>query len=70
MRAIIIEDKDIKALLTKMDLETFSEPSSYGDANMSEMWDNLSASDKKSLLRMVHRKFNYALKTWLNEQGA
>jgi len=56
MRAIIIEDKDAKSLLEKLELEKFKR-------------DGLRSSDEPASLSDIHRRFHYVVTKWLQEQG-
>ncbi len=59
MKAIIIEDKDCKALLDKLKLQ------SMNDSNV--MRRN---PDSPATLEEVHRAFVFVVVRWLQEQGA
>lgn len=70
MRAIIIDDKDARALLDQLRLEQFEVPRSGGTiANLAA-----SAGVPDAVLRQivsdVHRRFHYVVTGWLQEQGA
>ncbi len=57
MRVIIIEDKDVKTLVDRLELEKF---------------DHISreANSESPRVREMHRWFHYVVTTWLHEQGA
>ncbi len=58
MRVIIIEDKDARALLGSLKLESLSMNQGFsGDP------------DSQSLVSSVHRAFHYRVCVWLQEQG-
>lgn len=59
MRAIIIDDKDAKALLDKLQLTKFTHRNGFRE----------DASDEEKL-REIHRWFHYVVCNWLQEQGA
>ena len=56
MRAIIIDDKDAKALLKLLELSEFQQIK-----ERHQDWP---------LIQEVHRKFHYVVCCWLQEQGA
>lgn len=58
MRCIIIEDKDARALLEKLELTKFQE-------RMRRMKPDV-AND---VLRLSHRLFHYEVCRWLQDQG-
>ncbi len=70
MRAIIIEDKDAKALLTKLELTKFLEaerrPASASDTASTRL---VHGGDRVTIAEM-HGWFNYQVVEWLHEQGA
>ncbi len=70
MRAIIIEDKDCKALLEKLKLESFRKdcPGIY-DTRLSDVWNALPEGDRKQIIDGMHGRFHYVLTGWLQEQG-
>ena len=58
MRVIIIEDKDARALLDSLKLESLIVNQGFGgDPN------------NKSLVSSIHRAFHYRVCVWLQEQG-
>lgn len=59
MRAIIIDDKDARALLDKLELAAMNK-------------DNILRSDytKPVTVEDIHRAFHYVVVRWLQEQGA
>lgn len=57
MKAIIIEDKDAKALLAELELEKFKGSPSWSLES--------SVSPEK-----MHRRFHYIVVKWFQEQGA
>jgi phage terminase large subunit GpA-like protein len=56
MRAIIIEDKDAKALLDKLKLVKFTELPMRSEIS-------------KAAIDYTHRQFHYVVTKWLQEQG-
>jgi hypothetical protein len=70
MRAIIIDDKDSRALLDRLKLESFNkDPGGYG-IEMHEAWRSLPESIRNELVDRMHRKFHYHVARWLTDQGA
>lgn len=65
MRAIIIDDKDAKALLDKLKLESLENYCT----RTSEIY-GISPEARKAFLEEVHRRFHYVVCTWLQQQGA
>ncbi len=65
MKAIIIEEKDCKALLGRLKLESFN---NYGD-RVSEIY-GISEEVRAAYISEVHRRFHYVVTTWLQEQGS
>lgn len=57
MRAIIIDDKDAKALLDSLKLEKLEEGNHF-------------CGDKPVTLQHMHRTFHFVVCRWLQEQGA
>lgn len=64
MRAIIIDDKDAKALVKQLELAKLQAP--HGT--------NLATLDGRHTVEQLadelHRKFHYVVVRWLQEQGA
>jgi len=70
VRAIIIDDKDAKALLDKLKLESFEKSlGSYG-IQEHEAWNGIPSSIREEIIRRVHGRFHYVVCCWLQEQGA
>ncbi len=65
MRAIIIDDKDARALLERLELASLQ---NYG-CRTSEI-HGISEAARKAFLEEVHRRFHYVVCSWLQEQGA
>lgn len=65
MRAIIIDDKDAKALLDKLKLQSFD---TYGD-RVSEIY-GIPVEARKAYIEEIHRRFHFVVCGWLQEQGA
>lgn len=67
MRAIIIQDKDAKALLDQLKLEAFyNRGRLYGFPAL----EKLTESEREMVLTELHRKFHYIVTHWLQDQGA
>lgn len=64
VRAIIIEEKDCRALLDRLKLEAFD---GIGD-RLPETLDR--ATWQKATVNEIHRKFHYHVVHWLQDQGA
>ncbi len=60
MRAIIIDDKDAKALLDKLKLTAFLNSPARSHYK----------ADQPADIEEVHRWFHYVVCTWLQDQGA
>ena len=58
MRVIIIEDKDARALLDSLKLESLTVNQGWGGD-----------PDSQSLVSAIHRAFHYRVCVWLQEQG-
>ena len=67
MRAIIIEDKDARAILDKLKLESLKD---LRFTNGVEVGKVLSQRDIDSMVSEIHRKFHYEVCSWLQDQGA
>jgi len=59
MRAIIIEDKDARALLDSLKLEQLRKDR-----------PNFALSEGQTMVDQVHRTFHYIVCQWLQDQGA
>ena len=70
MRAIIIDDKDARALIDSLSLAaTNKNLGSYGiEAN--EAWHSLPESTRTTIIDTIHRRFHYVVVCWLQDQGA
>lgn len=71
MRAIIIDDKDSRALLDRLKLESF-ERNNLGGYGVSEAeaWCALPESTRRAIVERIHGRFHYVVTSWLQEQGA
>ena len=69
MRAIIIDDKDAKALLDGLKLAEFSKQLGYG-VELQEAWHSLPEITREAIFASIHAKFHYVVCTWLQDQGA
>lgn len=56
MRAIIIEDKDAKALVQSLALDA--------------LYQHETNPDAREKITEIHRRFHYVVVTWLQDQGA
>lgn len=70
MRAIIIDDKDARALLDKLQLASFEKSLGGYGVREQEAWHGLPESMREEIIRRVHGRFHYVVCTWLQEQGA
>ncbi len=70
MRAIIIDDKDAKALLDKLKLESFRKDCPTYGVVESDAWHALPVAVRDKLTDDMHRRFHYVLCCWLQDQGA
>jgi hypothetical protein len=64
MRAIIIDDKDARALLEQLKLESLQ--GSHGVRSA----EDVPAHAREALVAEVHRVFHYVVCRWLQDQGA
>lgn len=70
MRAIIIDDKDCKALLDKLKLESHrGDCPTYG-IEQSAAWQTIPESTRTQFISDMHRRFHYVVCCWLQDQGA
>jgi hypothetical protein len=70
MRAIIIDDKDAKALLTKLQMEGMRTSITAYCTQSMDAWHALPEQTRKTIVEALHRKFHYHVTDWLQEQGA
>lgn len=68
MRAIIIDDKDAKALVSKLELVKMR--SRLDQFVPIEVREKLTQIEVESIINSVHRMFHYEVVVWLQEQGA
>lgn len=68
MRAIIIEDKDAKALLDRLELEKYKKAHKHPAHQLS--LDLAHGGRDEITLADMHRWFHYVVVGWLQEQGA
>jgi hypothetical protein len=68
MRAIIIQDHDAKALLDQLKLEQFTDPAILG-VDACNAWQSIPLSVRGVIMQNLHRKFQYIVAVWLQEQG-
>lgn len=68
MKAIIIEEKDSKALLDRLELQKFRK----GDPHPGQQVSTSTAIGNHNLVTLgdMHRWFHYVVTKWLQEQGA
>lgn len=70
MRAIIIDEKDAKALLDRLKLESFRQDAPGYGVEQSEAWSTLPENMRKTIISEMHRRFHYIVTKWLQDQGA
>jgi hypothetical protein len=70
MRAIIIDDKDARALMDRLSLESFNRDLGGYGVEENEAWGALPEGVRKEIIRRVHGRFHYRVTNWLHEQGA
>lgn len=70
MRAIIIDDKDAKALLDKLKLESFDKSLGGYGISENEAWNGLPVSMRQEIIRRIHGRFHFVVCTWLQDEGA
>ena len=76
MRAIIIQDKDAKALVDKLKLESLegTDHAFRGAVQHLDLLDKLTPFERDTLLGAlvsgIHSSFHYHVVRWLQEQGA
>lgn len=68
MRAIIIDDKDSRALLDKLKLEAMEMRPMGQELAFCERHD-ISEGEYAGLVDYIHRRFHYEVCTWLQDQG-
>lgn len=68
MRAIIISDKDARALLDQLKLCSLEGNLPFAGGLIEKL--GASESDVRALVEQVHRSFHYHVTRWLQEQGA
>jgi hypothetical protein len=69
MRAIIIDDKDARALLDQLRLESWQYSPSSTVMRIGEQY-NMPKQDLDAMVHEVHRRFHYVVTGWLQDQGA
>ena len=69
MRVILIEDKDAKALVDKLKLESLMF-SPGGAVVMTAERYKMTKVDLDQIVSEIHRKFHYEVVSWLQDQGA
>ncbi len=65
MRAIIIEDKDAKALIQQLELSAFHQKQM--DSPTLEL---VPERTRHTLIEDIHKRFHYVVWRWLEQQGA
>jgi hypothetical protein len=70
VRAIIIDDKDARALLDRLKLESFEKSLGGYGVNEHEAWHGLPLSMREEIIRRIHGRFHYVVCDWLQDQGA
>jgi hypothetical protein len=61
VKAIIIEEKDCKNLLQRLELAKFTETEHYSEERIGK---------GKFAIEAIHRAFHYQVTMWLQEQGS
>lgn len=69
MRAIIIDDKDARALLDKLKLESKQFTPGAQAVGIGERC-NMTRQDLEFIVAEIHKKFHYEVCSWLQDQGA
>jgi hypothetical protein len=70
VRAIIIDDKDAKALLDQLKLESFtSSPFGANTVGILER-GGISRNEYHMIVNDIHSRFHYIVTRWLQDQGA
>jgi hypothetical protein len=67
MRAIIIEDKDSKALLDQLALAKFGDVAAHTCERLKDLPLEI---QRQEVIKEVHARFHYVVCRWLQEQGA
>ena len=71
MRAIIIDDKDARALIDQLTLASMDSRNLGGyNVGESEAWFTLSENTRRAIVDVLHRRFHYVVTRWLQDQGA
>lgn len=70
MRAIIIEDKDAKALLDRLKLASFDKTMAGHGIAEHEAWNALPKGLRDSIVERMRGRFHHIVYSWLQEQGA
>lgn len=66
MKAIILNDGDIEALLSRIDPENHWPPA---DLRKMPEWQSLPESTRDEFMRVVHAKYLWLIKAWLDSVG-
>lgn len=69
MRAIIIDDKDARALLDQLKLESWQHAPSSAVVRIGEQY-KMPKHELDALVHEIHRRFHYVVTGWLQDQGA
>jgi hypothetical protein len=69
MRAIIIDDKDSRALIQSLELASLEQDLGSSGTYDNEVWNNLPPHVRDGLIRVLHRRFHLVVWRWLQEQG-
>ena len=70
MRAIIIDDKDARALLDSLKLESMETGNIGYGVEENEAWHSLPENVRREIIKRVHGRFHYIVCGWLQDQGA
>jgi hypothetical protein len=69
MRAIIIDDKDARALLDSLKLASFEKSAGGYGVEQHEAWSSLPEGLRNTIIEGLHRRFHYVVCRWLQDQG-
>jgi hypothetical protein len=69
VRAVISEDKDGKALLDRLKLESFEKSLGGYGIEANEAWSYIPESTREEIIRRLHGRFHSVVCTWLQDQG-
>jgi hypothetical protein len=70
MRVIIIDDKDARALLDRLELRSFEKLFPGFGVAQHDAWNALPNAIRDELISNMHKRFHFVVCSWLQEQGA